>query len=87
MKKILILLCIFIVGLSLLSCDFFLNDSETFSVIYHGNGSTSGLPPVDCESYDNGELVNVLENYNNLCKYGYKFSGWNLQEDGGGEYP
>lgn len=48
---------------------------EAFRVVYHGNGATSGLPPVDEKKYAAGSLAVVL-NPTMLTKDGEEFVGW-----------
>jgi uncharacterized repeat protein (TIGR02543 family) len=56
----------------------------SFNVIYNGNGNTSGSVPVDTNLYEVGSLVMARDNYNNLIKDGFTFSGWNTKADGSG---
>jgi len=56
---------------------------ETFSIIYHGNGNTSGFPPVDNNQYRSGSYAAVLDQ-NTLQKTGYIFAGWNTKADNSG---
>jgi formylglycine-generating enzyme required for sulfatase activity len=58
--------------------------TPTFSLVYDGNGATSGTAPVDGIEYGNGETVFVLSNSGTLAKIGYEFAGWNSQADGKG---
>ncbi|HZU29237.1 MAG TPA: InlB B-repeat-containing protein [Bryobacteraceae bacterium] len=54
------------------------------TVIYSGNGGTSGAPPVDATKYVLGAPVKVLANTGNLAKTGYSFGGWNTSAAGSG---
>ncbi|MBR4564982.1 MAG: InlB B-repeat-containing protein [Paludibacteraceae bacterium] len=59
--------------------------STTYSVIYDGNGKTSGSVPTDSNSpYEEGDEVTVLGNTGSLAKTGYTFTGWNTAADGSG---
>ena len=53
---------------------------ETFKVIYHGNGSTSGYPPTDDREYKSGEHAIVLYQ-GTLIRTGFQFDGWNTSPD------
>ncbi|AZN43115.1 InlB B-repeat-containing protein [Paenibacillus albus] len=59
----------------------------TYSISYNGNGSTSGLIPTS-NTYAAGELATVHANdaIIPLSKIGYKFAGWNTQENGNGTH-
>ncbi len=50
-------------------------DFEGQSVLYDGNGATTGLAPVDEQAYPYGATVNVLGNTGSLVRTGYTFSG------------
>jgi uncharacterized repeat protein (TIGR02543 family) len=60
-----------------------------YNVVYYGNGSTEGSPPVDYNEYRNGQVIIILSSNNitkiNVSGVSYKFNGWNTQEDGNGE--
>ena len=58
---------------------------ETFKITYHGNGNTSGFPPVDNNQYKSGEYATVLDKYT-LQKDGHKFAGWNTSQDNSGTH-
>lgn len=61
--------------------------STTYSVIYDGNGKTSGSVPTDSNSpYEEGDEVTVLGNTGSLAKTGYTFTGWNTAADGSGTH-
>ncbi len=53
-----------------------------YTVIYDGNGSTSGSVPIDTTNYVPGQTVAVFANPG--IKAGYSFSGWNTQADESG---
>ncbi|USG66548.1 InlB B-repeat-containing protein [Brevibacillus ruminantium] len=55
-----------------------------FTVLYDGNGSTSGNVPIDSNTYHKGASVTVLRNSGDLSKEDYTFAGWNTQADGDG---
>ncbi|XID92385.1 S-layer homology domain-containing protein [Paenibacillaceae bacterium WGS1546] len=57
-------------------------DNPTYTVIYEGNGSTGGEPPLDPFEYWEGELVEVLGNIGGLTRTGYSFAGWSTRRDG-----
>jgi uncharacterized repeat protein (TIGR02543 family) len=59
-------------------------DYQPYSVVYHGNGHTDGVEPVDGEGYETGDTVTVSGNTGGLVKSGHDFNGWNTQTDGGG---
>jgi uncharacterized repeat protein (TIGR02543 family) len=58
--------------------------NPTYSVIYNGNGNTSGSVPADSTNYESGTMITVIGNPGNLLKTGYAFIGWNTQVDGNG---
>jgi uncharacterized repeat protein (TIGR02543 family) len=59
--------------------------ATTYTVIYNGNGNTSGEAPADPNSpYNSGATVTVLGNTGQLVKTGYSFAGWNTAADGSG---
>lgn len=49
----------------------------TYTVMYFGNGATSGSVPVDNNAYNSGTLVKIKANTGSLAKAGYAFKGWN----------
>lgn len=53
------------------------------SLIYDGNGNTSGIPPAKAE-YKLGEKVTVSANAGSLALNGRNFAGWNTAADGSG---
>lgn len=56
---------------------------ELYHITYSGNGSDSGVVPVDTMGYFIGDTVAVLKNVN-LKRAGYTFTGWNTATDGSG---
>ncbi|MCL1970703.1 MAG: DUF5979 domain-containing protein [Candidatus Bathyarchaeota archaeon] len=53
-------------------------DEAEYTVIYHGNGNTNGLAPVDNNSpYESGSKVTVM-GQGTLAKTGHSFIGWSL---------
>jgi len=67
---------------TLAGCNFLTINPATVS--YNGNGSTSGVVPVDSVLYLPNMNVTVLGNTGNLAKSGYTFSGWNTDMTGTG---
>lgn len=59
-------------------------NTQTFSVLYDGNGSDSGTVPADGGEYADGANVTVLGNTGSLEKAGYTFAGWNTESNGNG---
>ena len=59
------------------------DDPNTFTVTYEGNGSTGGNAPVDPTAYYAGDTVTV-SNRGTLVKTGFSFSGWNTTANGSG---
>ena len=55
-----------------------------YTIIYSANAATSGSPPVDSNSYDEGETATVLPNSGELARDGFSFAGWNTAADGSG---
>ena len=55
-----------------------------YSVLYDGNGNTSGAVPVDGSYWDTGQDAIVLGYSGNLAKTGFAFAGWNTQAGGNG---
>jgi uncharacterized repeat protein (TIGR02543 family) len=53
-------------------------------VVYDGNSHTGGEVPVDTNRYEEGALVSVMGNVDNLTRDGYSFIGWNTEADGSG---
>ena len=52
--------------------------AATCSVIYNGNGSTSGSVPTDNTAYAPGAKATVRDNTGSLSKSGNTFSGWSF---------
>jgi len=75
-KLIFILLAVVLVG-----CES--DPDATYSVLYYGNGETSGFPPVDRNSYLSEETA-VVKGSGSLLKTGYQFVNWNTKKDGSG---
>ncbi len=50
--------------------------AATFGVTYDGNGSTTGLVPVDSQSYASGSSATILGNSGSLQKGDEAFVGW-----------
>ncbi|MFB9273906.1 InlB B-repeat-containing protein [Cohnella cellulosilytica] len=75
-------------GLTIASADVTLyaqwTPSDTYSIVYDGNGATDGNHPLDGTGYAGGDIVIVLDN-GTLVKPGYRFAGWNAAADGSGE--
>lgn len=77
------LVIIGIVAICVSSCK--KNESTpTFTVIYDGNGNTSGSAPFDDISYETGSIATVLGNTESLKKIGFSFADWNSSSDGTG---
>jgi len=77
MKKVFFFLTIALIG-----CE--VDPDATYSVLYYGNGETSGFAPVDRNSYLAGETA-VVKGKGSLLKTGYEFKNWNTKRDGSGE--
>jgi len=60
------------------------NVAPSLTVIYKGNGSTSGNPPVDNGVYTSGQSATVL-GAGSLLRAGYEFVEWNTDENGIGD--
>ena len=59
--------------------------SNSVTITYDSNGSTSGTAPSDASSpYTAGSTVTVKTNSGALAKTGYTFAGWNTASNGGG---
>ncbi len=68
-----------------ISCDkssIVIEMAPNYTIIYNGNGNTSGTIPVDTTHYKFGDSVVVQSNLGNLSKNGFLFAGWNTQSDG-----
>ena len=55
-----------------------------YSVVYFGNGNTSGFAPSDNNHYLYGEKV-VVKEKGTLLKEGHAFKNWNTKQHGDGE--
>ena len=55
-----------------------------YTVIYDGNGNTTGTVPTDANVYGPNSSVTVKTNTGNLVKSGFTFAGWNTSADGSG---
>lgn len=60
-------------------------NTHAFKVIYDSNGSTSGVPPIDDNVYQQSDTVIILGNLGELEKTGYIYAGWNTKADGSGK--
>ena len=56
---------------------------EKYTVVYDGNGNTSGNAPVDSKEYLKDESANIMSK-DTLVKEGYNFVAWNTEKDGSG---
>ncbi|MFJ7669425.1 cadherin domain-containing protein [Lysinibacillus sp. NPDC097195] len=56
----------------------------TYTVMYNGNGSTGGTPPIDSTEYAQYDDIVVSANDGQLVKTGHLFTGWNTKADGTG---
>ncbi len=56
----------------------------SYRLTYYDNNSDIGAVPVDNTFYISGDTAVILENYGNLARAGYTFSGWNTSADGSG---
>lgn len=57
----------------------------SYTLIYNGNGNTTGSVPVDGTSpYNGGSTVTVLGNTGSLARNSFTFNGWNTSADGSG---
>lgn len=54
--------------------------AHTYTIVYNGNGSTSGSTPSSTHTYDVAK--NLTEN--GFSRRGYSFAGWNTKADGSG---
>ena len=60
--------------------------NETYTVVYNGNGNTTGNVPVDVNNYELHDIVLIKANDNSLRKEGYRFTGWCSDKDGNGKH-
>jgi len=58
--------------------------SENCTVVYSGNGNTTGTAPQDATTYSSGTTVTVLDNTGDLERDDLYFNGWNSAADGNG---
>jgi hypothetical protein len=77
MRKIRLIISIVFLLFLVMSCG---ELPESFKVIYHSDGSTSGFAPTDPKEYKSGEYATVLDQHT-LLKDGYNFDGWNTKAD------
>ena len=61
---------------------FYAQWAREFTVTYHGNGHTAGIPPVQ-EHFIAGETVTV-QSHGNLARTGHTFQHWNTEADNSG---
>ena len=80
MKKLLIAIII-VIAFMVLGCQ--PPEDGVYSVIYHGNGSTSGFPPTDSNEYTTGMEATILGKHT-LEKEDHTFLIWNTKADGTG---
>lgn len=57
--------------------------ANTYTIVYNGNGSTSGSAPVDASSYVHNGSVTVF-GVGSLSRIPYTFAGWNVAANGSG---
>lgn len=57
--------------------------ADSYLVIYHANGATDGLVPIQQVKIRGVDLT-LASNTGELKRSGYIFSGWNAEEDGSG---
>ena len=57
--------------------------SETYSVIYDGNGYNAGVVPTDNNNYEEGESVTVVD-AGTMSRMGFSFISWNTEPYGNG---
>jgi hypothetical protein len=76
---------VFAIAIATLSgCDmFFAPSRQPHSVVYEGNGNSSGLAPADLVQHYEGDAV-AAAFADGLVKTGHTFMGWNTAEDGTG---
>ncbi|WZT99970.1 InlB B-repeat-containing protein [Erysipelothrix sp. D19-032] len=56
--------------------------TETYRIMYDGNGYTDGSVPVDTKQYFDGDVAKIANP--TMTRKGYTFVGWNTQADGQG---
>lgn len=68
------------------SCDLFttsIEQNDTFTIIYDGNGYTNGIIPIDNRDYLQSEEV-LIPNNDSFSRNNYRFMGWNTKASGFG---
>lgn len=80
--KIKCLILAIILAILLASCP---GEPEVYRVTYNGNGYTGGTVPEDSNTYEEGEVVTVLD-AGSMTRTSYWFAGWNTASNGGGTY-
>lgn len=58
--------------------------ADAYTFIYHKNGATGGIVPVDFGIYESGVKGSVRGNTGNLVKSSFVFRGWNTKANGRG---
>lgn len=88
MKRKIINKKIFALVLSIILCMGMISlagcESESYNIIYNGNGNTQGEAPIDETLYTPGSTATILDNTGELAKEGFIFAGWNSHADGTG---
>ncbi len=80
MKRILPFVLVGALLLLTFSCSDSSESKDEFRVIYDGNGQDSGNPPIDDQTYKNGELF-VLPDCGNMTKNGHCLTRWSSEPD------
>ena len=57
---------------------------STYSILYTGNGNTSGSAPASQSFVYGGSAITLRANTSPLVRTGFNFNGWNSQPDGTG---
>jgi uncharacterized repeat protein (TIGR02543 family) len=57
---------------------------STYSILYTGNGNTSGSAPASQSFVYGGSAITLRANTSPLARTGFNFNGWNSQPDGTG---
>ncbi|TVR01305.1 MAG: hypothetical protein EA403_10355, partial [Spirochaetaceae bacterium] len=63
----------------------FRSDQPTRIVVYHPNGASAGMVPVDPYLYEVGQGATIIGNTGGLSRPGEVFVGWNTAIDGSGD--
>jgi hypothetical protein len=90
MPKLSLAVLLAVLTISVLSCDSGSSDTSNpvYSILYNGNGNTSGSAPIDNTSYTNGDSATILGNTEGLVKMqdgiSLLFIGWNTEGNGSG---